>query len=167
MGILFENRYYNEKNLYAEYVKDVYSKHIRRLGAVCLITSIYYICSWIFKKENISELILPILGFFISLYFIFYYKFRLKDMERNSFNLHNGKITETVFQFTEDKIILREGTILMEFDYNQIKVIKEHKLTYALMIGAYQGLVLKKDSFSIGTLDEFKEFIVNRIKKLF
>lgn len=54
----------------------------------------------------------------------------------------------------------------MEFDYNQIKVIKEYKLTYAMMIGTQQELVLKKDSFSIGTLDEFKEFIASRIKKL-
>jgi len=53
----------------------------------------------------------------------------------------------------------------MEFEYNQVKNLKEYKLTYALMIGKTQGLLLKKDSFSIGTFDEFKKFIVNRIKE--
>ena len=52
----------------------------------------------------------------------------------------------------------------MEFEYNQIKEIREYKVAYVLMIGKKQGIILKKDSFSIGTFEEFKKFINEKIK---
>lgn len=162
MDILFENRYYNEKDLYVEYIKDVYCKYTRRLGYILLIFGIFYGCLYIFKIRTIFILVLIIFLLALSLRLITLHKVYQKHLKKTAFNLHNGKIHESVFQFTEDKIILKEGTILMEFDYSQIKDLKEYKLVYALMIGKRQGLVLKNDSFSIGTFDEFKKFIVNK-----
>ncbi len=165
MELLFENRYYNEKNLYVEYIKDTHCKYTRRLGFIILIADIFYTYFYIFKLRKISMLIVAVFLLMISLLLIFYYKFYQLHFKKFASNLHNGKIQESIFQFTEDKIILKEGTISMEFEYNQVKNLKEYKLTYALMIGKTQGLLLKKDSFSIGTFDEFKKFIVNRIKE--
>ena len=85
-------------------------------------------------------------------------------MKKSSLNLHNGQTPESILQFTDSNIALKEGKGSMEFEYNQIKKIKEYKLTYILMIGKKQGLILKKDSFSIGTFEEFKKFITEKIK---
>ncbi|MDU1910935.1 YcxB family protein [Fusobacterium sp.] len=165
MNILFENKYYNEKDLYVEYIKDVHCKYTRKLGYILLILGVFYSCLYIFKIRTIPILILAILLLAFSLRLITIHKIYQKHLKKNAFNLHNGKIYESIFQFTENKVILREGSILMEFDYIQIKNLKEYKLIYTLMIGEKQGLLLKKDSFSIGTFDEFKKFIVNKIKK--
>ena len=95
---------------------------------------------------------------------IFYHLLYLKNMKKSSLNLHNGQTPESVLQFTDNSIALKEGKISMEFEYNQIKKIKEYKLIYVLMIGKRQGLILKKDSFSIGTFEEFKKFINEKMK---
>ena len=73
--------------------------------------------------------------------------------------MHNGVIPESSIQFTENNIIIKERKILMEFEYNQIKKIKEYSKIYALMLGKRNGILLKKDSFTIGTFEEFKKFI--------
>ena len=101
---------------------------------------------------------LTILIFIVSLRLIFYHLVYLKNMKKSSLNLHNGQTPESILQFTDSNIALKEGKISMEFEYNQIKKIKEYKLAYVLMIGKKQGLILKKDSFSIGTFEEFKKF---------
>ena len=164
MDMLFENRYYNEKNLYVEYIKDVYCKYTRRLGFVILIFGIFYSCLYIFKIRTIPILILTILLLAFSLRLITFHNIYQKHFKKIAFNLHNGKIHESIFQFTENKVSLKEGTILIEVDYSQIKNLREYKCIYALMIGKRQGLILKKDSFSIGTFDEFKKFIVDKTK---
>ena len=108
--------------------------------------------------------VLTILIFIVSLRLIFYHLVYLKNMKKSSLNLHNGQMPESVLQFTDNGIALKEGKISMEFEYNQIKEIKEYKVAYVLMIGKKQGIILKKDSFSIGTFEEFKKFINEKIK---
>ena len=48
----------------------------------------------------------------------------LKNMKKSSLNLHNGQTPESILQFTDNNIALKEGKISMEFEYNQIKKIK-------------------------------------------
>lgn len=166
MDILFENRYYSDKKILLEYVKDIHCKYPRIIGFLFILVAIFYTYLILFKMRSLRFVmaVLTILIFIISLRLIFYHLVYLKNMKKSSLNLHNGQTPESILQFTDNNIALKEGKVSMEFEYNQIKEIKEYKLTYILMIGKKQGLILKKDSFSIGTFEEFKKFINEKIK---
>lgn len=166
MNILFENRYYSDKKVLLEYVKDVHCKYPRIIGFLFMIVAIFYTYLILFKMRSLRFVmaVLTIFIFIISLRLIFYHLVYLKNMKKSSLNLHNGQTPESILQFTDSNIALKEGKVSMEFEYNQIKKIKEYKLAYVLMIGKKQGLILKKDSFSIGTFEEFKKFITEKIK---
>ncbi|MDU1911027.1 YcxB family protein [Fusobacterium sp.] len=166
MNILFENKYYSDKKVLLEYVKDVHCKFPRIIGFLFMLIALLYIYLILFKMRSLRFVmaVLTIFIFIISLRLIFYHLVYLKNMKKSSLNLHNGQTPESILQFTESNIALKEGKISMEFEYNQIKKIKEYKLAYVLMIGKKQGLILKKDSFSIGTFEEFKKFITEKIK---
>lgn len=165
MDILFENKYYLDNESLSEYVKDIFCKYIRIMGVITLAISIFYTyLSITSMSTNFIFIAITILLYIISVRLIFYHLVYIKNMKKTSLALHNGIIPESVFQFTADMIILKEGKILMEFEYNQIKAIKEYRNTYALMIGKKNGLLLKKDGFSIGTFEEFKKFINSSIQ---
>lgn len=166
MNILFENRYYSDKKVLLEYVKDIHCKYPRIIGFLFILVAIFYTYLILFKMRSLRFVmaVLTILIFIISLRLIFYHLVYLKNMKKSSLNLHNGQTPESILQFTDNNIALKEGKVSMEFEYNQIKKIKEYKLTYVLMIGKKQGLILKKDSFAIGTFEEFKKFITEKVK---
>ena len=161
MEILFENRYYSDKKILTEYIKDVHCRYLRIIGFFFMLVAMLYTYLILFKMKSLRLVMaaLTIVIFIVSLRLIFYHLLYLKNMKKSSLNLHNGQTPESVLQFTDNSIALKEGKISMEFEYNQIKKIKEYKLIYVLMIGKRQGLILKKDSFSIGTFEEFKKFI--------
>lgn len=166
MEILFENRYYSDKKILTEYIKDVHCRYLRIIGVFFMLVAMLYTYLILFKMKSLRLVMaaLTIVIFIVSLRLIFYHLLYLKNMKKTSLNLHNGQTPESILQFTDNNIVLKEGKISMEFEYNQIKKIKEYKLIYVLMIGKRQGLILKKDSFSIGTFEEFKKFINEKIK---
>ena len=166
MEILFENRYYSDKKILTEYIKDVHCRYLRIIGFFFMLVAMLYTYLILFKMKSLRLVMaaLTIVIFIVSLRLIFYHLLYLKNMKKSSLNLHNGQTPESILQFTDNNIALKEGKILMEFEYNQIKKIKEYKLIYVLMIGKRQGLILKKDSFSIGTFEEFKKFINEKMK---
>ena len=166
MEILFENRYYSDKKILTEYIKDVHCRYLRIIGFFFMLVAMLYTYLILFKMKSLRLVMaaLTIVIFIVSLRLIFYHLLYLKNMKKTSLNLHNGQKPESILQFTDNNIALKEGKISMEFEYNQIKKIKEYKLIYVLMIGKRQGLILKKDSFSIGTLEEFKKFINEKMK---
>ena len=75
-------------------------------------------------------------------------------MKKNSLVFHNGTSPESIFQFFQDKITLYEEKLLMEFEYYQIKTIKEYETTYVLMIGKKNRLLLVKNSFTVGNFQD-------------
>ena len=166
MEILFENRYYSDKKILTEYIKDVHCRYLRIIGFFFMLVAMLYTYLILFKMKCLRLVMaaLTIVIFIVSLRLIFYHLLYLKNMKKSSLNLHNGQTPESILQFTDNNIALKEGKISMEFEYNQIKKIKEYKLIYVLMIGKRQGLILKKDSFSIGTFEEFKKFINEKMK---
>lgn len=68
---------------------------------------------------------------------------------KNTLAIHNGIIPESIFRFGENTITFEEGKTFMEFDYSQIKRIYELKKLYVLMIGKQNGIIIRKDSFSV------------------
>lgn len=149
-----------------DYIKDVHTKGNRLLGVLFLIFAfvLLYIAVY-YGYMNILLLLLGIGELFIALYLIFSHKFVIRRMRKTALNLHNGKLPESVFQFSENMISLQEGRISMEFEYSQIQKIREYNDTIVLMIGKKHGLALRKDSFSIGTFEEFQKFLEKRLQE--
>ena len=166
MEILFENRYYSDKKILTEYIKDVHCRYLRIIGFFFMLVAMLYTYLILFKMKSLRLVMaaLTIVIFIVSLRLIFYHLLYLKNMKKSSLNLHNGQTPESILQFTDNNIALKEGKISIDLEFNQIKKIKEYKLIYVLMIGKRQGLILKKDSFSIGTFEEFKKFINEKMK---
>lgn len=161
MDILFENKYYFDKKSLIEYVKNVSCKFQRILGFLFLAFSFFYVYLS-FKYKDL--ILIGITGALcvISLLLIFFHLIYIKKMEKNILIVHNGIIPESNIQFTEDNITIKEGKTLMEFEYSQIKNIKEYNSIYALMLGKRNGILVRKDSFTIGTFEEFKKFIAEK-----
>lgn len=164
MVVLFENKYCLDKESLTEYVKDVHCKYSRISCYIFLAISLFY-TYLSFTSKNIRMIVITMLLYIISLRLISYHLVYIKSMEKSSRALHNGNIPETNIQFTEDNTTLKEGKILIELEYDQIKTIKEYKNIYVLMIGEKNALLLKKDSFTIETFDDFKKFINTHIIK--
>ena len=71
---------------------------------------------------------------------------------RNTKKLHGGIVPETVVQFSNDEISMTEGTLSVRFQYRQITKIRETGNLYVLMLGKDSGIILEKNSFTIGKM---------------
>ena len=141
-------------------------KRLRVCGAILAV-----ICFWIaylniVKRRSSFEILVFVVMFFFSIAIYFIHMKVSRDMMKNTLAVHNGVHPESIFRFGEDIITLEEGKIFMEFDYNQIKKIYELKKLYVLMIGKQNGIIVRKDSFSVGTFHKFKEFIERKCRKI-
>jgi len=118
------------------------------------------------RGRNSFEILVFVVMFFFSIAIYFLHLKVSKDMMKNTLAVHNGIIPESIFSFGEDIVTLKEGKVFMEFDYSQIKRIYELKKLYVLMIGKQNGIIVRKDSFSVGTFHKFKEFIEKKCKNI-
>ena len=71
-------------------------------------------------------------------------------------------IPETVVQFSNDEISMAEGTLSVRFQYRQITKIRETRNLYVLMLGKDSGIILEKNSFTIGNFEAFRSFILEK-----
>lgn len=161
--IKFENRYYADQKVLKEYTKHVFCKMTRIMGIILMIVSLCGFGLSLFAGFKVSESLLFIFCFFGGLLIYCYYFLVVKEMKKQSDNLHGGTLPETIIKFG-NKIEMTEGKVHMEFEYSQI--MKVHKLPnlYALMIGRNQAILTAKEGFVKGTKEEFEEFIAKEIK---
>ena len=129
--IKFENRYYADQKVLKEYTKHVFCKMTRIMGIILMIVSLCGFGLSLFAGFKVSESLL--------FYFLFFWRTAdllllflvVKEMKKQSDNLHGGTLPETIIKFG-NKIEMTEGKVHMEFEYSQI--MKVHKLPnlYAL-----------------------------------
>lgn len=164
--LLFENRYYVTKNIFSEFLKSIVLKRLRICGVILAVVCLYIAYLNIMRERNTFEILVFIVMFFFSIAIYFLHFKVSKDMMKNTLAVHNGIIPESIFRFGEDTITLEEGKVFMEFNYNQIRRIYELKKLYVMMIGKQNGIIIRKDSFSVGTFHKFKEFIERKCRKI-
>lgn len=141
-------------------------KRLRVCGAILAIICFCIAYLNIARRRGSFEILVFVVMFFFSIAIYFIHMKVSRDMMRNTLAVHNGVHAESIFRFGEDTITLEEGKIFMEFDYNQIKKIHELKKLYVLMIGKQNGIIVRKDSFSVGTFHKFKKFIERKCKNI-
>ena len=154
----FENRYYSNRKVLAEFARK-YSVGPRPV-VVCIVVAIYaYFVITSLWNDIFWEMIptLLFMGFvFGMLYFLpDYYAWGIL---RNVKKQNDGVMPETVVTFG-DTIQMHEGMVHLTIEYRKIQKIVRLKHSYVLMNGKRTGVILDPNGFTNGTFEEFKQFL--------
>ena len=151
---MYKNEYILNTKLITEYVLDILCKDIIIVGAMLSI------CAFI------MFLLASYIGLIVCCITLLFMAFcpiiMIKGLQDNSKRLNNGTIEKTVVDFNEN-IIMNEGRVHLEFEYSQIKKIKQTKNFIVLMISNHSAILVFKDGFIKGTKEEFLKFINEKI----
>ena len=107
----------------------------------------------------------PAVSFLLCLMLFFFPSLTAQIVYRNTKKLHGGIVPETVVQFSNDEISMTEGTLSVRFQYRQITKIRETGNLYVLMLGKDSGIILEKNSFTIGNFEAFRSFLPEKCPK--
>lgn len=160
MDILFENRYYTTKKMMVEFGRK-YAVGPKK--PMLIVTWFLYFFAAIpiflvpedFKDS--SRLLLVILGA-AMLAVSFLPEWYARSVMTNAKKQNDGVAPEVIITFGET-MELHEGMVRVTLEYRKIQKVVRLKHSYMLMIGKRNGLMLKPDSFTRGTFEEFKQFL--------
>jgi len=155
---IFENEYTMTKKLFKEYVYNVLYKKMIILG--CIVAILGIIMFVLIKDRQAYEMLIIafILGFSILVTPIIV----VKQFEETSKRLNNGKIEKTRVKFL-DNIVMDEGKVHLEFEYNQIKEIVKTKNFIVLKISSQSAILVLKNGFKVENEEDFLKFINKKI----
>ena len=163
MDILFENRYIVDLHMLRSFARGASfsQKFFFRFSivgmAVCAMALLYCL---VFFPGSWDLTVSPAISFLLCLALFFFPSLTARIVYRNTQKLHGGIIPETVVQFSNDEISMAEGTLSVRFQYRQITKIRETRNLYVLMLGKDSGIILEKNSFTIGNFEAFRSFIL-------
>ena len=155
---MFKNEYTLNKNLITEYVYNIVCKKMIIYGIILIIFSLIMFFLGIESKLQLICIcfVLVCIGFVPII--------MIKNIERNSKNINNGKIEKTIIDINKN-IIMNEGKVHIEFEYTQITKILQTKNFIVLCIGKQNAILLLKDGFVKENKADFLNFINEKIKK--
>ena len=162
-NIRFENKYLLSKDIIKEYVDKILLKKLMKRSRILAIISIVFLIFLLYKQDYVIALIYAVPTLIILCVLIIMPPMTVNEVLNNSKSLHGGVVMEAIYRFG-DSITLLEGSITMNVEYSQVKKIHELDKICVLLIGKSNGIVLKKDSFSVGEYDDFKVFISDKCK---
>lgn len=169
--VRFENRYVEDKQIVKEFHKYCLCRNQRRVGLVALAIAIAFAVFMMFGMiglVHISELkatifweislVCFILGVLLNLYYRMTAMIAMAQDRKNM----EGNIPETIIQFSDDDVVISELGKVKTFHYRELAEPMETKNLIIMLISRYAGIVVKKDSFSYGDVDDFREFIKSK-----
>ena len=130
--------------------------------AVCALALVYCL---LFLPGDYNAMVSPAVSFLLCLMLFFFPSLTAQIVYRNTKKLHGGIVPETVVQFSNDEISMTEGTLSVRFQYRQITKIRETGNLYVLMLGKNSGIILEKNSFTIGNFEAFRSFLPEKCPK--
>ena len=159
MENLFENEYLMERKYYKEYVLNVLCKKIIITGLLVMIFGLIFT---VFVGLENAKIVLTA-AIIAGIASILTPVVTIKQLEDTEKRLNNGKIEKTKVIFS-DNIVMDEGKVHLEFEYNQITKIVETKSFIVLRLSENSAILVLKDGFVKGTQEEFSKFINEKIK---
>lgn len=159
MNELFENEYKMENKLYKEYVYNVLCKKTIIIGSIIMILGIFMF----FVMEQDKAYVMLTAGIIAGVASIMTPILVVKQLEKTEKRLNNGIIEKTNVKFS-DNIVMNEGKVHLEFEYNQITKILQTKNFIVLKTSEQSAILVLKDGFLKGTENEFLKFIEEKIK---
>lgn len=155
MDIKFESRFYGTKKMYSEFIYRVVLKNT--LIFCCILIVAFTVLALI--SNNPANINLYVCLIFMLVWCIVLIPpFMIRNVLKQGKKINNGKEYEAIVQFS-DKIYVNEGNVALELEYSQIVKLCALKHSYVLMIGKTNGVLLSPEGFTIGTFEDFKEFI--------
>lgn len=155
---IFQNEYTATDKLIKEYVYQILCKKIIFTGYIVfalgvilfftLGTEMSYMVLTAGCISGVSAFLTPIIT--------------VKQLEENAKILNNGKIEKTYIQFSNN-IIMNEGKVHLEFEYNQVNKILETKNFIVLKIGRQSAVLVFKEGFTTGNKEDFLTFVNNKM----
>ena len=77
---------------------------------------------------------------------------------RNTKKQNDGELPETKIVFG-DTIEMFEGMVHLTIEYRKIEKVVRLRNSYVLMNGKRTGILIDPDGFTMGTFEEFKQFL--------
>ena len=158
---MFENEYTFNRKLIWEYVLKTVGIRMIVLGVLLFFAGIImYPC----YNIGVMKRVVLLCSAYGLLYAIFMPMVVVRNVEASGKRLNNGKQEKTEVLFG-DNIIMNEGRVHLEFEYEQIKKIRETKNLIMLGLGKSSAILVYKSGFTEGTKEDFMKFIQEKIKK--
>lgn len=159
MNELFENEYKMETKLYKEYVYNVLCKKTIIIGLIIMILGIFMF----FVMDQDKSYVMLTAGIIAGVASIMTPILTVKQLEETEKRLNNGIIEKTNVKFS-DNIVMNEGKVHLEFEYNQITKILQTKNFIVLKTSEHSAILVLKDGFLKGNESDFIKFIKEKIK---
>lgn len=156
---MFENRYLTGMEVLEEFVEKVVVLKYRDwkvfVGLLVLLAVIIVLCNGYQSAFNIALAWGLCCFILLAVYPVRETKKIIKRSEKN-FKFEQN---ETVAWFDEDYITVSNGVERSTLFYSDVKKLVETENLYCLMKDGSNGIILRKDSFTLGSFDSFKTFI--------
>ncbi len=158
---MFRNEYYFNEKVIKEYVYGVLFRKGLIMGAVIFVIGL----ALFFVYNTAARYFMLVMGILCMLSVVIIpviYKNKLVKLTRD---MHGGKEVITYVEFNEDEIVMTEGDDSYTFSYDELRSIKETKNIISVLTNASNAIIITKDGFTEGTLEDFRPFILSKVKK--
>lgn len=160
MENFFENEYTMETQYFKEYVYNVLCKKAIYSGAIIGVIGILFF-SLVHSEFSYITLTAAIIALLSA---IFTPIVTTKELEKAEKRLNNGKIEKTKIKFSNN-IVMDEGKVHLEIEYNQITKVVQTKNFIVLKTSEQSAVLVLKNGFVKGNEKEFIKFIEEKIKE--
>ena len=161
---MFENRYMTGMEVLEEFVEKVVVLKYRDwkvfVGLLALLAVIVVFAS----HQSIFNILLAWGLCCFILLAVYPVRETKKIIKKSEINFKYEQ-NETVAWFDEDYITVSNGVDRSTLLYSQVKKLVETPNLYCLMKDGSNGVILRKDSFTLGTFDSFRTYIETITRK--
>ncbi len=159
---MIENRFFMTDDILKEFIYKVLCKKTITSGAIVSTLSFLLFIYSIYQKNSFMAGVCIVNSFICTSTIIFTPILALNSLKHN--NKNKGFQEEIIITFTDEKITLKEGSIIIDIGYDNILEI--HKLDKAtiFMTSRTNGLIISNDGFTKGSLENCINLAHSKIK---
>lgn len=159
---MFENEYTMSKKLTMEYIWRTFG--IKALAIGLPLSAIAFLEAFLFYGKE-ARFILVAIGISMLLYPFVVSIIMFRSLEKMSKLLNDGKLEKTQVIFDDNIIVLNEGKVHLELNYDQMDKVIQSKNFIIVKTKAKSAVLVYKQGFVKGDKDAFLEFISKKIQK--
>lgn len=148
-----------------------YTEFSKKLAAVKMVRITYIILSVLLLgisvlmlalEQGATAIVWAIIAVSTIILLIRYPKIMGNNLFKNSQKVHNSNLFHGETVFCEEHIFDNSRNSSLTLEYSQFEKIIETNEHFFLMITKTTGLILRKDSFTQGDINQFRGFIASK-----